>query len=96
MHIPRINSFDRDVLMLVSPTTTGYHQRVPIQIGSSIVNQVTNCISEDELQSLSQSWNVAYVSMIISKAALVSDTEFDLDQVQDMVVTCEEVKIPAL
>ena len=30
MHISGINSFDRDVLMLVSPTTTCYHQRVPI------------------------------------------------------------------
>ena len=34
--------------------------------------------------------------MIISKAALVSDPEFDLDKVRGKVVTCEEVKIPAL
>ena len=26
MHIPGINSFDRDVLMLVSSTTTKYHK----------------------------------------------------------------------
>ena len=31
MHIPGINSFDRDVLMLIISTTTQYHQRVPIQ-----------------------------------------------------------------
>ena len=31
MHIPGINSFDRDILMLISSTTTQYHQRVPIQ-----------------------------------------------------------------
>ena len=96
MCIPGINSFDRDVLMLISSTTTCYHQRVPIQVGSHIIDQVTNCISEDELQSLSQSWKVAYVSMIISKAALVSDPEFDLHQVRGKVVTCEEVKIPVL
>ena len=30
MHIPGINSFDRDVLMLISSTTTKYHKRVPI------------------------------------------------------------------
>ena len=93
MCILGINSFDRDVLMLVSSTTTCYHQRVPIQVGSCIFDQVTNCISEDELQSLSQSWKVAYVSMIISKAAPVGDPEFDLDQVRGKVVTCEEVKI---
>ena len=49
MHIPGINSFDRDVLMLISPTTTRYHQRVPIQVGSCIIDQVTSYISEEEL-----------------------------------------------
>ena len=82
--------------MLVSHTTTHYHQRVPIQVGSHIINQVTNSISEDELQSPSQSWELAHVSTIISKSSLVSDLEFDLDQVKGKVVTCEEVKIPAL
>ena len=56
MCIPGIKSFDRDVLMLVISTTTQYHQRVPIQVGSHAIDQVTSCISEKELQSLSQSW----------------------------------------
>ena len=94
MCIPGINFFDRDVLMLISHTTTCYHQRVSIQVGSHIIDQVTNCISEDELQSLSQSWKLAYISMIISKSALESDLEFDLDQVKGKVVTSEKVKIP--
>ena len=34
--------------------------------------------------------------MIISKSALVSDPEFDLDQVKGKVVTREKVKIPIL
>ena len=96
MHIPGIKSFDRDVLMLISYTITCYHQRVSIQVGSHIIDQVTNCISEDELQSLSQSRKLAYVSMIISKSALVGDPEFDLDQVKGKVVTSEKVKIPTL
>ena len=96
MYIPGIHSFDRNVLMLISHTTTHYHQRVPIQVGSHIINQVTNSISEDELQSLSQSWKLAYISTIVSKSTSVSDPEFDLDQVKGKVVTCEEVKIPAL
>ena len=65
IHNPGINSFDRDVLMLISSTTTQYHQRVPIQVGIHVINQVTSCISEKELQSLSQSWKTAYVSTII-------------------------------
>ena len=95
MHIPGISSFDQDVLILVSYTTTHYHRRVPIQVGSQIMDQVTNCITEEELQSLSQSWKLAYVSTIISKSSQISDQEFDLDQVKGKVVTTKKVKIPA-
>ena len=79
---------------LISSTTTQYHQRVPIQVGSHVIDQVTNCISNEELQSLSQSWKVAYVSTIILKATSVGDQEFDLDCVRGRVVTSEEVTIP--
>ena len=95
MHIPGINSFDRDVLMLVTPTTTKYHQRVLIQVGSCFIDQVTSCISEKELQSLSQSWKTTYVSTIISKAISISDPGFNLDQVKGSVVISEEMTIPA-
>ena len=95
MCIPGINSFVKGVILFISSTTTQYHQRVPIQVGSHVIDQVTSCISEVELQSLSQSWKVAYVSAIISKATSVSDLEFDLDNVRDRVVTSEEVTIPA-
>ena len=96
MHIPGNDSFHQDVLMLISHTTIHYHQRVPIQEGSCIIDQVTNCISEEELQSLAQSWKLAYVSMIISKSAPIRDPQFDLDQVKGKVVTSKKVKIPAL
>ena len=95
MCIPGINSFDRDVLMLFSSTTTKYHKRVPIQVGSHVTDQVTNYISEEELQSLSQSWKTAYVSTIISKTMAISDPDFNLDQVQGKVVIREEVTILA-
>ena len=95
MHIPGINSFDRDVLMLVSSTTTQYHQRVPIQVGSCVIDQVTSCISEEVLQSLSQSWKMAYVSTIILKGTSVSDPDCGLDHERGRVVISEEVTIPA-
>ena len=96
MCIPGINSFKRDVLMLITPTTTRYHQRVPIQVGSHVIDQVTSCISEEELWSLSQSWKMAYVSTIILKAPSVSNHDFDLDNVRGSVVISEELTIPAL
>ena len=96
MCIPGINSFEWDVLMLVSSTTTQYHQGVPIQVGIHVINKVTSCISEEGLQSLSQSWKMAYVSTIISKDTSMNDPEFDLDHVRGRVVISEEVTIPSL
>ena len=81
--------------MLISHTTIHYHRKVPIQGGSCIIDQVSNCITEEELQSLSQSWKLVYVSTIISKLSQVVDQEFDLDQVKGKVVTTKKVKIPA-
>ena len=92
-YIPGISSSDQDVLMLISHTTTHYHRRVLIQVGSHIIDQVTNCITEEELQSLSQSWKLVYVSTIISKSSQVGDQEFDLDQVKGKVATTKKVKI---
>ena len=94
MQISDISSFDQDVLMLISHTTTHYHRWVPIQVGSQIIDQVTNCITEDELQSVSQSWKLAYVKNIILKSSQVSDQEFDLDQVKSKIVTTKKVMIP--
>ena len=82
--------------MLVSPTTTKYHQTVLVQVGSCVIDQVTSCISEKELQSLSQSWKTVYVSTIILKAISVSDPDFNLNQVKGSIVISEEVTIPAL
>ena len=95
MHIPGISSFDQDVFMLISHTTTHYHRRVLIQVGNNIIDHVTNCITEEELQSLSQCWKLAYVSTIISKSSQVGDQEFDLDHVKGKVVTTKKVNIPA-
>ena len=81
--------------MLISSTTTQYHQRVLIQVGSHVIDQVTSYICEEELQSLSQSRKMEYVSTIISKATSVSDPDFDFEHVRGKVVISEEVTIPA-
>ena len=56
MQIPRISSFEWNVLMLMSHTTTCYLKQVPIQVGSRIINQVVKDIIDEELRSLSRSW----------------------------------------
>ena len=49
---------------------------------------------EEELISLSQSWELVYVSTILSKSSQVSDKEFDLDQVKGKVIVTKKVIIP--
>ena len=51
MQIPGINSSKEDVLMLVSHTTTCYHQQVPFQVGSRIINQVDKNLMDEKLRS---------------------------------------------
>ena len=48
MRIPGISSFEQDVLMLVSHTTTHFHQWVPFQVGSQITDQVVINITDTE------------------------------------------------
>ena len=40
IQIPSISSFEQDVFMLMSHTTTHYHKEVPFQVGSRIIDQV--------------------------------------------------------
>ena len=56
---------------------------------------MTNCISEEKLQSLSPPWKTAYASTIISKTKVISDPDFNLNPVQGKVVIREEVTILA-
>ena len=81
--------------MLVSHTTTRYHKRVSIQVGSRIIDQIVKSLTEEELKSLSQSWKLVYVSTILSKPSQVSDKEFDLDQVKGKAIVTKKVSVPA-
>ena len=80
--------------MLISHTTTLYHKRVPLQVGSQIIDQVANSITKDELKSLPQSWKLAYVNTVLSKSSQVSNQEFDLDQVKGKVVITKKAIVP--
>ena len=81
--------------MFISDATTHIIKRVPLMVGSQIIDQVTNCISKEELKSLSQSWKLAYVSTVLSKSSHVTNQEFDLDQVKSKLVVTKKLIVPA-
>ena len=86
MKIPGISSFEQNVLMLVSHTTIHYHKGVPFWVGSRIINQVVKNITDEQLRSLLQSWEIVYVGTVLSKSSQIGDKEFDLNQVKGNVV----------
>ena len=55
---------------------------------------MTNCITEDELQSLPLILEISICEYYIIKSSQVGDQEFDLDQVKGKVITTKKVKIP--
>ena len=83
--------------MLVSHTTTCYHQQVPIEVGSWIIDQEVKNIMDEEMRSLSQSWKVAYVGTVLSKLLQAGelDREFDLNQAKGTVIITKKVITPA-
>ena len=95
MQTPGISSFEQDVLMLESHTTTDYYKQVPFQMHSRIIDQVVKNKMDEELRSLSQSWKLAYVGTVLSKSSQVGDKEFDMGQVKGNVVITKKVTIPA-
>ena len=92
MWIPDISSLEQGVLMLVSHATTLYHKWVPFQEGIRIIIQVVKNIVDEEVRSLSQS----YEGTVLSKSSEVGklDKEFDLNQVRGNVVITKKVTIP--
>ena len=94
MKIPGISSFEQDILMLVSHTTTCYHKWAPFQVDTRLIDQVVKNIMDEELRSLSKSWKLAYVGTVLSKSSQDGDKEFDLSQVKGNVVITKKVTIP--
>ena len=94
MQILGISSYDQDVLMLISHTTTHYHKSIPLQVGSQIIDQVANNKTKDKLKTLSHSWKLAYLSTVLSKSSQISDQEFNLDHVKGKLVLTKKVVIP--
>ena len=97
IQILEISSFEQDVLMIVSHTTTCYHQWIPFQVGSRIIDKVVKNIMNEELRSLSQSWKLAYAGTALYKSSKVGelDKKIDISQVKGNVLKTKKVTIPA-
>ena len=97
LKIPGVQKFDHDCLFLVIPTNPG-HEEVPLQIGTTVLDQMVEDITDEELKSSSQVLKTSYVSCCAARRSTqVKDclNSFSLEQVKGSVKTTKKVVIPA-
>ena len=62
--IPKIHSYNEDMLTLMGPNTL-HGERVPGQIGLSMIDQITKKIILQELENPSDTWKQAHFHGVI-------------------------------
>ena len=65
LQIPYIKSYSEDVLPLVIPTMT-YSEKVPVMVGSNIIDRVMGLLTKGELVRATTTWKQAHFSTVMS------------------------------
>ena len=66
LQIPGIEGYNEDILLLVIPTMT-CSERVPVMVGSRIIDRVMGMITNGELVRATMTWKQAHFSDIMSE-----------------------------
>ena len=72
IQIPGIKNYNKDVLLLVIPTTT-YSEKVPVMAGSKIIDRAMGVITKGELIKVTMTWRQAHfgAAWMMSRAMFV-------------------------
>ena len=65
LQIPGIKNYNEDVLLLVASTTT-YSEKVPVMVGSKIIDQAMRIITKGELAKVTTTWKQAHFGAVMS------------------------------
>ena len=65
LQIPGIRRYNEDVLLLAIPTMT-YSERVPVVVGSKIIDKALGCITAGELAKATATWQQAHFGAVMS------------------------------
>ena len=91
--IPGIKQMDKDSLFMVT-NDSPYTQWVPIQLGTLHIQEAMRLASEEEKQSLSPTLVTAsFAPQALSKAGVLNEPDFDLNQVKGKVKLTKAVVI---
>ena len=62
--IPGVRRYNEDVLLLAIPTTA-YSKRVPVVVGSKIIDKTLNCMTVGELAKATATWRQAHFGAVM-------------------------------
>ena len=65
LQVPGITGYNKDILLLVIPTTI-YSEKVPVMVGSKIIDRVMGMITKGELVREIMAWKQAHFSAVMS------------------------------
>ena len=98
LKLPDIQKYNQNVVMLIV-NDSQFGTKVPIQLGTNIIDEALRVITDKELEKGEQQWRRAKLSSAISKTAEVKTNEeavLDLKGVNGDVRTTKKVVIPPL
>ena len=65
LQILGIRAYNEDVLLLAIPTMA-YAERVPVMVGSKIINKALSCMTGGELAHATMTWHQAHFRAVMS------------------------------
>ena len=71
LQIPGIRRYNEDVLLLAIPTMT-YTERVPVVVGSKIIDKALSCMTVGELAKATVTWQQAHFGAVMSGSLQLS------------------------
>ena len=71
LQIPGVRRYNEDVLLLAIPTTT-YSERVPVMVGSKIIDKTLSCMTVGELAKATATWQQAHFGAVMSGSLQLS------------------------
>ena len=74
LQIPGIKGYNKDTLLLVIPTMT-YSKKVPVMVGSKIIDRAMGIMAKGELTMATMTWKQAHFSVVIIRSLQLPHTD---------------------
>ena len=82
LQIPGIRNYNKDVLLLVIPTTT-YSKMVPVMVGSKIINKALSLMTVGELAAATTTWRQAHFGAVMLGSLQLSHSSLDKSEMTE-------------